>query len=796
SNNDNSFISIPRRVGAGTIMLTGTFIIKGYNGKRTINAMRSETSSEYGRVIYNDGVDLQLENLTITGGYTCITTYPEEVPTGSDGAGIATVGNLTMTDCSVLNNTALNPTEGGGGIWCYNAILTLTRCTLRGNTAALPETYIDRSEWAGGAIYANNSSSAYYTTLTDCIISQNTGDSALAMSTLYMTGGKVTENIGNDCYGAGIYMSSGVLDGVEISGNHFTNDIDNTLAGGVYVHNSGSGITIKNCTIKQNSAVHGAGIYFNQDSGDDFVIENCTITQNTSVKSKTDPDDEYEFAAGIYYESVAGTIILKGVNTIIGNTLADGTASDIGMPSSAKFKIDGAMGKSRIGVYKLFYGDDTPSPGHPLDFTIDYGVANSAVPPANIFISQNGCGIAYNETTGEAGFAVSSGSLYTALDFVISVRSSSSFIKAGVEKTLSIATFASRKEHTDPVSTTELWYNSADKKFYLADDHTVKAAGDAAVAWTAALYIGNRKISDLTVTSTADGLKVTVPAQDLEDIYTLKLTATYLGLPHSANFNLTCLSADANEPVLLPAGTNGTAGTSATYVSFGEWPQTIKALDVSVDETVTRTQGSFTYCLGSDGCWYYKHTANPRDDDRFFSDGTAIVSGQDYYFKVEPILWRVLTTNYNDTGKQFFFTEKILDANTRPSDIQTHLTNVFLMTAFDDAERQRIVDSELSDSLTPVAKVFLLSWGELTNNNYGFMSNITEDQTRLRLVTDYARARYVDHETSGVGPYWTRTNKGGDKWNVCTVVGKTNANWIGTNNPYNVGIAPGLCVDW
>gem|GEM_PF-2795089 len=533
STNDNSFISIPRRVGAGTIMLTGTFIIKGYNGKRTINAMRSETSSEYGRVIYNDGVDLQLENLTITGGYTCITTYPEEVPTGSDGAGIATVGNLTMTDCSVLNNTALNPTDGGGGIWCYNAILTLTRCTLRGNTAALPETYIDRSEWAGGAIYANNSSSAYYTTLTDCIISQNTGDSALAMSTLYMTGGKVTENIGNDCYGAGIYMSSGVLDGVEISGNHFTNDIDNTLAGGVYVHNSGSGITIKNCTIKQNSAVHGAGIYFNQDSGDDFVIENCTITQNTSVKSKTDPDDESEFAAGIYYESVAGTIILKGVNTITGNALADGTASDIGMPSSAKFKIDGAMGKSRIGVYKLFYGDDTPSLGHPLDFTIDYGVANSAVPPADIFISQNGYGIAYNEDTGEASFAVSGGSLYSALDYRVSVDSSQSELKTvlGKSKTYTFTVRASRKGE-------DLYYNRQDKKLYL-DAQMQNPVNDEKVNWSAALFSGGYKVSDLEVTTSASGspeLSITVPAQSFEDTYTLKVYANYMGITTDSNF--------------------------------------------------------------------------------------------------------------------------------------------------------------------------------------------------------------------------------------------------------------------
>ena len=521
--------------------------------------MRSETSSEYGRVIYNDGVDLQLENLTITGGYTSCSDpsllSDAQLP---DGAGIASEGNLTMTDCSVLNNTALNTCDGGGGIWCKdNTILTLTRCTLRGNTAGLPETYEDYYEWCGGAVYTGSSSTAR---ITDCIISNNTGMSALCVSgALYMTGGKVTGNIGNDNMSAGVYMYSGILDGVEISGNHFAPEVeDNSMnGGGLCIRNNASsvvvdpsepgvGVIIRNCTIKNNQALIGAGICYAENDASvlSCLIENCTITQNSSYGTYSRPHDIGEYAAGIYIHDYHDKLMLKGVNKITGNTLADGTPSDVRIQYGKKLIVSGSLGNSRIGVYMLFDASSTPalnppSPGHPLDFTIDYGVANSAVPPANIFISQNGYGIAYNETTGEAGFAVSSGSLYTALDFDISMSSSSSFIKAGVAKTLTITTTATRKEHTDPVSTTELWYNSADKKFYLADDHTVKAAGDAAVTWTAALYIGNRKVSDLTVTSTADGLKVTVPAQDLEDTYTVKLTATYMGLAHESVFTLT-----------------------------------------------------------------------------------------------------------------------------------------------------------------------------------------------------------------------------------------------------------------
>ena len=47
----------------------------------------------------------------------------------------------------------------------------------------------------------------------------------------------------------------------------------------------------------------------------------------------------------------------------------------------------------------------------------------------------------------------------------------------------------------------------------------------------------------------------------------------------------------------LPAGTDGTAGTTGTYVLFGDWPQTIKAQNVEIDTTRTMTRGGFTFYL-------------------------------------------------------------------------------------------------------------------------------------------------------------------------------------------------------
>jgi hypothetical protein len=93
---------------------------------------------------------------------------------------------------------------------------------------------------------------------------------------------------------------------------------------------------------------------------------------------------------------------------------------------------------------------------------------------------------------------------------------------------------------------------------------------------------------------------------------------------------------------VIAAGTDGTAGTSGTYVYFGSWPQTIKASGVTVDTSTTKTMGAATYYLGSDGYWYAKVTAAPYGSGYTFTNGTAVTSGTEYYFKVEPIKWRVL----------------------------------------------------------------------------------------------------------------------------------------------------------
>lgn len=105
----------------------------------------------------------------------------------------------------------------------------------------------------------------------------------------------------------------------------------------------------------------------------------------------------------------------------------------------------------------------------------------------------------------------------------------------------------------------------------------------------------------------------------------------------------------------------------ATYVYFGDWPQSVlpEASSVTVDETVSVTMGANTYYLGSDGNYYAKCAEYARGtDDRYkYHDGTQVGRGgtTTRYFKVEPIKWRVLTDNYS--GKKLLLAENILTAN-------------------------------------------------------------------------------------------------------------------------------------
>ena len=189
------------------------------------------------------------------------------------------------------------------------------------------------------------------------------------------------------------------------------------------------------------------------------------------------------------------------------------------------------------------------------------------------------------------------------------------------------------------------------------------------------------------------------------------------------------------------------------YIYFGEYPQTIKADNVTVGD-VADEDG---YYLGSDGERYAKMVADPYSSSFIFSDGSKMIGGETYYFKVEPIRWRILSENENGAFilADSIIENRVYDAggsnNYMNSDIRAWLNEDFLDIAFEDLAQSLIKTTTVNNSAYSTGydgniyacantsdRVFLLSYREALNSSYGFSSKYTSDDARQMTESDYA----------------------------------------------------------
>jgi len=258
--------------------------------------------------------------------------------------------------------------------------------------------------------------------------------------------------------------------------------------------------------------------------------------------------------------------------------------------------------------------------------------------------------------------------------------------------------------------------------------------------------------------------------------------------------------------------------TEGTYKKFGEWPQTIKEEDVEIGAG-TLVRGGLTYHVGSDGNYYVEaeEKANDTGTQYKYSNGEQVGQGgtSTKWFKVEPIVWRVLNKDYKTTGTALLLAESILtggipyydvynvdrtvgeatihpnnyehsavrawlngleyeykkDANTAQTTEKKYLAAGFLQTAFTADAQSLIADTTVDNGVTstfgtgekteenPYAcdktndKIFLLSQQEATNSGYGFAiyNKSGKGSTRIRVTTDYAKATGAYHRDSTEG---------------------------------------------
>ena len=212
------------------------------------------------------------------------------------------------------------------------------------------------------------------------------------------------------------------------------------------------------------------------------------------------------------------------------------------------------------------------------------------------------------------------------------------------------------------------------------------------------------------------------------------------------------------------------------YIWFGEYPQSLKAENV----TVTDTADARGYFLGSDGAYYAKVVATPYANNYKFANETAVTEGTAYYFKVEPIRWTVLEEM---NGEALILCDSIMtnhryddDANHYElGEIRAWLNETFYEVAFNDLQKKIVAVTTVDNSASSTGnasndyacedtedKVFLPSFGEITDDRYGFATECgTADHQRKMMTSDYARANgaFVNQAKTDVGngSWWLRS---------------------------------------
>ena len=357
----------------------------------------------------------------------------------------------------------------------------------------------------------------------------------------------VFEGLNADVSGCAIYLSGyGRLVANSCVFENCKSDISPGI-GVIYV-DVGTSATLKSCSIKKCHAHKGGAIY-NKGS---LSLENCTITQN-----EVDVDSGAVHHEGTYFE-------VSGTNYILGNTRGS-SSRDVFLPEGTAYyiRVAGPITGSRIGVYRDITSDAyKPTAGNPKAFTSGFGTSTTGQPAGEVFVSNMLFGIDLDRY-GEAAFAVSGGAMYNAFDYTINFSAADSSVTGmypGQAITYSIEPYIYRDDGGG--NSTSLHINPVDYKLYAnnAGGTYSGLACDDAVTLKAQLWAGARLAKDNLAVSydSSETIKVAVPAQALEDSYSVKIIATFLGRQHSASFGLACQKNLANAPAYIMSLTQPT----------------------------------------------------------------------------------------------------------------------------------------------------------------------------------------------------------------------------------------------
>ena len=242
---------------------------------------------------------------------------------------------------------------------------------------------------------------------------------------------------------------------------------------------------------------------------------------------------------------------------------------------------------------------------------------------------------------------------------------------------------------------------------------------------------------------------------------------------------------DVAIPYVSVPGATPVLDEENNQISYGYYPQTRVT-----DSALIRNLNSYaeldseTGFYKWEGDYYSKVSAVKANNTTKFTDGTTITSGNIYFFKVEPIVWDILKVENNRytlladrvlCAKRYnVYYEDLRDGhyanNYKESEIRQYLNSDFYNLAFGQADTSYLLESDVDNSAATTRystnnyacentkdKVYLPSFKDLVNADYGFPTNEYSCSERLGSPTDYAKANNCRANSNDNAEYWTRS---------------------------------------
>ncbi len=256
-------------------------------------------------------------------------------------------------------------------------------------------------------------------------------------------------------------------------------------------------------------------------------------------------------------------------------------------------------------------------------------------------------------------------------------------------------------------------------------------------------------------------------------------------------------------------------------ITYGLYPQTVVSDAALAKElnSLTTTESNGWYLYNKE--YYAKLSAQPHNFDGIydrFNNGQPIVRSKTYWFKCEPITWNVLSKDDNgyfavsSLVLAYYYYEGAMSNNYHDSEIRAWLNNTFYNSAFalgnkyiqtttvDNSASTTDSSSNIYDCENTEDKVFLPSYKDYINGEYGFGLTTNSSNTRECKTTDYARAdgvySSIESKYSHNGVYWTRSPYSDNEVWFVSIDGKLDHMDLNSRRPYSVlsGVRPCLYI--